>query len=119
MKISAISHNNLKPHYQNFSGVFKNIGSSFDKFDFQEDGTPAGVNISRSYIYYPFADEPEYEINDVMQKNNFSYNMDPKKTGYYGTHTGIVELGQPLPYTRGEWEEFNQSEKDNILNTLG
>lgn len=124
MKISAINVSNLYSMRQNhnFKGIFKSKGESHDYYEYRGcpsgssyDGEYQGYDDSKSYIYYPFADESKEKIQKVLRENNYTNYYSPDSTGGYGgSDSCSTELGKTLPFTEKEWNRMSKKEQDRI-----
>ena len=128
MRISAISNTNYcvannqacKKTNVNFNGLFKNVGSSSDEWDYKGqpsgssgDGYYKGSSTSKSYIYYPFKGESESQIKKVLEENNYHYDYDPDSTGgYSGSDDCTTTRGKTLPFTEREWNHFTAKQQE-------
>ena len=131
MKISAIgvqrnylmSQNRSK---SNFKGIFKSIDESSEQWSYKGcpsgsgvDGNYAGYDSYESYIYYPFKNESEAEIEKVLKENNYFISYDPDSTGgYAGTNSRDTTRGKTLPYTKQEWNRLSKSDQEKIKSLL-
>ncbi|MBO5434788.1 hypothetical protein J6A31_03065 [bacterium] len=128
MRISAIRNTNYcvanqqsckKPNV-NFNGLFKNVGSSSEEWDYHGipsgssgDGHYQGMSTSKSYIYHPFKGESESHIKKVLEENNYHYDYDPDSTGgYSGSDDCTTERGKTLPFTEKEWNSFTAKQQE-------
>ena len=128
MRISAISSVNYcvanqqacKKQNVNFNGLFKNLGSSTDEWDYHGspsgssgDGHYQGMSTSKTYVYYPFKGESESNIKKVLDEKNYHYDYDPDSTGgYSGSDDCTTTRGKTLPFTEKEWNSFTERQRE-------
>lgn len=114
-----VSHNSKL----NYTGVLvpKGVDSSYCEYE----GIPTSYNVHGHYqiyddtennVYYPFKDESEKEIRQVLKEKNYSSSYD--SYGYGGGLTVSTERGKTLPYTRKEWDRLAENIKENIMKVL-
>lgn len=124
MRISAINVTRayqMKPN-QNFKGLFSLQSEDENSWDYtgipsgsSGDGHYKGSDTSKTYKYYPFAQESEKQIQKVLEDNNYTYNYNPDSTGgYAGSDSCTTTRGKTLPFTEKEWNRMSQKEKDRI-----
>lgn len=128
MKIPAVNmvHFNTQNHNRpNFKGIFIGIGESHDEYDYH--GCPSGVNPghyvgsddSVSYVYHPFRDESEANIQKVLEENNYYNTYDPEMTGGFGgSDSCTTTRAKRLPYTEREWNRMSKAQQDKIRELL-
>lgn len=132
MKISAVTnyHNYSKPNspkqHPNFQGLHKRVGESNTSYDYM--GCPSGSSgcdhyvgddSSKSYIYYPFADESEEEIKKVLDAGNYYNIYDPEMTGGFGgSDSCTTTRGKTLPFTKKEWDRYPKHLQDKFMKML-
>ena len=129
MKISAISTSNYKVKHsmnsnnQNFKGIYKEKSSDYSSDSWHGqisgssiDGYYSTEDSSYSYIYYPFKNESEAEIEKNIKAKNYSRSYD--NCGCYCTETYNTERGKTLPYTEKEWQRLPKSIKEKFEQML-
>lgn len=132
MKISAVafsrnySNLNNKKQNPNFQGLYKNVGRSSTSYDYK--GSPSGCagcdhyvgnDSSKEYIYYPFADESEEQIQKVLDQGNYYHVHDPEMTGGYGgSDSCTTTRGKTLPFTEKEWNRYPEHLKVKFMKIL-
>ena len=125
MKISAISTTNYKVKHsmnsnnQNFKGILKEIDSSYETDSWHGqisgssiDGYYSTEDSSCSYIYYPFKNESEKEIEKVLEEKNYFHTYE--NCGIACSEKSSTKRGKTLPYTEQEWKRLPKSIKEKF-----
>jgi len=109
---SQIPHTNRNVQ---FKGILAQKYSSSEEYEgcssgSSYDGHYHGFNDSESYVYYPFKDESQHEIEKVMKENNYSQTYDPDMNGGFSGGCDVsTEKGPTLPITKAEWAKYSKN----------
>lgn len=129
MKISAINANNYQFNNKNrttnanFKGLLIQKDSYGNDWDYQGiasgssyDGHYQGSEHTYKYVYYPFKNESEDNINKKIDENN--YTSWDAGNGYSFTTHYETTRGKTLPYTEREWNNLPTSIKEKFKEML-
>lgn len=126
MKISSVGLNPCSVSRNpmlNYTGVLVSRGGDSNHYSYEGsqssynlDGHYEGYDDTENYVYYPFKDESEREIQQVLREKNYSTSYD--SYGYGGGLAVSTERGKTLPYTKKEWDRLAKNIKENIMKVL-
>ncbi len=129
MKVSAVSmlqnygRSNSVPR---FEGIMVTKKSSSDSYSYKGevsgssvDGSYSGYDDYEEAVYYPFSNESEAEIRDVLSRNNYSRTYNPDETGGFGgSETKLTTRGRTIPWSEQEWATLSLKERERILSII-
>lgn len=115
MRVNAVSIGNY-PVQQNFKGLSRTVESVKDE-TYYEGAYEADLGTftrRKTIYYYPFADESQKSIDEVVSSNTYRHEERPCNPNSCDQtiriDEGIVEVQKPLSVTKKEWDEY----KNNI-----
>ncbi len=120
MKIFAVNQSNSFVQSRNnkqnvqFKGLLEFKSSSSDSYSYHGcqsgssiDGNYEGYDDREDYVYHPFIDETEEEVDKALRENNYS--SDYASYGYGGGRTVSTDRGSTLPIKKAEWAKYSKN----------